>query len=446
MRHDVFYEYDLPVELLDDVSPTEEVLEVFFARTDDQNQIPILFTRERIVWAYPEVATVYRVFALQYIDIVGVSARYMPPAVPSLSFTTVNGQTYQFRHLQDSKEDMRGRLMTLCGMLKARTGGNWRIWNKKRLFIDEYIVDTKDHRDAEEVAGVTLTEPEKPPEGDDVFEDKPMPGKGCFESNEALFSHFPGAADVFEESDDGTGAAAEDPYAGADAKVARIVEEVTAEAEQSVKEKPAEKQPAPAVDDTVVYESSSGKKDEQQWASSTQLSGDAQILSSRPRTLMQSIRDMQNGIGEDDSIIYGEPRKPVQKTERRDPDPPMRLTTMYSKEDDDSIIYPTGNEEPVIITPMVKPKPEFEPIDVDEEAVVAAPLPRPAYEIGDEVGAAPYQEPADPYQKATNLQPRDGFDTAAIDKLLEELKHLWESGVITEDEYKERCLKLFKQD
>ena len=55
MRHEVLYQYDLPVELLDEIPRTEEVLEVLFARSKEKWLIPILITRERIVWAYPEM-------------------------------------------------------------------------------------------------------------------------------------------------------------------------------------------------------------------------------------------------------------------------------------------------------------------------------------------------------------------------------------------------------
>lgn len=43
------------------------------------------------------------------------------------------------------------------------------------------------------------------------------------------------------------------------------------------------------------------------------------------------------------------------------------------------------------------------------------------------------------------LEPRDGLDDEAIDKSLEALKYLRENKIITEDEYKKRCLELFKR-
>jgi len=43
------------------------------------------------------------------------------------------------------------------------------------------------------------------------------------------------------------------------------------------------------------------------------------------------------------------------------------------------------------------------------------------------------------------LEPRAGLDDEAIDKSLDALRYLRENGIITEDEYKKRCLVLFKK-
>jgi len=497
MRRDVLYEYDLPVELLDDLPDTEEVLEVFYARSENRNLLPILFTRERIVWAYPETANVYRVYELQYIDLISAYAKYVVPPFPTLRFNTVDGQTYRFYRLVDKKEDMRGRLITLCGILKNKIGGNWRVWHKKSVLVDEFLLDRQIHGGAENIAGLPLCEPPFVRGLDDVFEEKPIPGKGCFESNEALFSHFPSdeSEDVFEEFAPGTQSEQEDPYAGKDAKIARIVEEVEADIQKAntVEEelKKVKKEPD---NDAVIYDASSGKYDAQQWGE-VNAGGDAEILEdTQYLKRLEKINQQKTDYGpeDDDSVVYAQP-KVAKKKIRKEEETTVKMPPMYSKEDDDSIIYPTGNEEPVVITPMKKPKPEFEGIDRDEKASVsAAPkpvdtptdptltsIPRPGYEIGADVKISPRQktpfeeankdvitripvreirtesesrpiftnqESLSPFLKASNLQPRPGFDSAAVDKLLDELKHLRDSGVISDEEYKERSLTLFRSD
>ena len=60
MRREVLFQYDLPVEILDEVGD-EEVLSVLFGRTKDKFLIPLLFSDARIFWAYPETETVYKV-------------------------------------------------------------------------------------------------------------------------------------------------------------------------------------------------------------------------------------------------------------------------------------------------------------------------------------------------------------------------------------------------
>ncbi len=464
MRRDVLYEYDLPVELLDDIGDTEEVLEVFYARSDKKDLLPILFSRERIIWAYPETSTVYRVYEMQYIDVLSVLAKYVTLPFPTLRFNAIDGQTYVFHHIQDSKEEMRGRLITLCGILKNKVSGNWRVWHKKLFMVDKYLLDRQDHDSAENIAGLPLCEPPSARGLDDVFEDKLIPGKGCFESNEVLFSHFPGTEneEVFEDFTPGAEKPAEDQYASADAKVALIVGEVEANIQKSRETAGT----APAVspqhlDDTVIYSTSSGKTDDQQWGV-TNDGGDAVIL----ETLRKA-----------EQIIL--PKKQV-----------------YDPKDDDSIVYPSANDETVVITPLKKPRLEFESINlearadvtsssrlVDINAPTAVPLVSwPSYEIDDNVvetlrQKTPFeeankdvvahvlrgepqpkppleaprsvftnQEAFSPFLKASNLQPRVGFDSAVVDKLLEKLQHLRDSGVISEEEYKERSLMLFRSE
>ncbi|HJJ36633.1 MAG TPA: hypothetical protein O0X27_05620 [Methanocorpusculum sp.] len=498
MRRDVLYEYDLPVELLDDISDTEEVLEVFYARSEKHTLLPILFTRERIVWAYPETANIYRVYELQYIDLVSAYAKYVFPPFPILRFTTVDGQIYRFYNLVDDKDDMRGRLITLCGILKNKIGGNWQVWHKKSFMVDEYLLDRQTHARAENIAGLPLCEPPSSRGTDDVFEEKPIPGKGCFESNEVLFSHFPSneTEDVFEEFVPGGEIKPEDSYAGKDAKIARIVEEVEADIQKSraAEEEPPKVEKEPDTD-AVIYSASSGKCDEQQWGE-VNIGGDAEILEdTQYLKRLEKINQQKPEYGpeDDDSVVYDQVKVIKKKENRKDEETSVKMPPVYSKEDDDSIIYPTGDEEPVVITPMKKPKPEFESIDSDEKASVAsAPrpvetsadstlssIPRPAYEIDADVKIAPRQKtpfeeanrdvimrmPAreiraeseprpvfsnqdslSPFLKASNLQPRPGFDSAAVDKLLDELKHLRDNGVISDEEYKERSLTLFRSE
>lgn len=492
MRRDVLYEYDLPVELLDDIGDTEEVLEVFYARSEERTLVPILLSRERIVWAYPETSTVYRVYELQYIDLVSVHAKYVTPPFPTLRFTTIDGQTYRFYHLVDGKEEMRGRLITLCGIMKTKVAGNWRVWHKKSFLVDEYLLDRQTHGGAENVAGLPLCEPPSIHGMDDVFEDKPIPGKGCFESNEALFSHFPSdeTEDVFEEFTPGSHTEPQDPYLGKDAKIARIVEEVEADIQKARAESEAPKPEPEPENDAVIYQADSGKYDIQQWGEVNE-GGDAEILADNQylkRLAKINQQKTEYGPEDDDSIVYSLPK--AAKKRPAEEETMVKMQPVYTKEDDDSIIYPSGNEEPVVITPMKKPKPEFEEIDQDDMASVSASqkpvdtpadpvlasIPAPTYEIDSGVKISPRQktpfeeennarvtirdvrlepeprqvfasqESLSPFLKASNLQPRPGFDSAAVDKLLEELKHLRDSGVITEEEYKERSLTLFRSD
>mgnify|MGYP006344076859 FL=1 len=74
MRREVLYQYDLPMEILDDISKDEEVLNVLFGRSKEKYLIPILFSRKRILWGYPETQTVYKVFTLQYVDVLSIFA------------------------------------------------------------------------------------------------------------------------------------------------------------------------------------------------------------------------------------------------------------------------------------------------------------------------------------------------------------------------------------
>ncbi|MBO5432256.1 hypothetical protein J5991_09470, partial [Methanocorpusculum sp.] len=48
--------------------------------------------------------------------------------------------------------------------------------------------------------------------------------------------------------------------------------------------------------------------------------------------------------------------------------------------------------------------------------------------------------------EAVTLQPKEGIDEETVDKSLEALKFLRENKIISEAEYKKRCLSLFKKE
>ena len=260
MRSEVLYQYDLPIELLDEIPRTEEVLEVIYARSKEKYLIPILVTRERILWAYPETSVVYRVYAMQYVDLVSVYVRLLSPPLPSvIQFTTVNKQKYTFSSLQADKQQIRALLMTIADEMHQMAGKDWVISQKKTLLNEEYWADEKAHRGAEIIStGVCAAEETAAASASadaDFFEERPLPGKGCFESNEALFSHFATEGeDVFEEDKPVEKNTSEDPYAAADEKVARIVETVETEISDARREAGLEKPDLKATkDDSVIY-------------------------------------------------------------------------------------------------------------------------------------------------------------------------------------------------
>ena len=581
MRSEVLYQYDLPVELLDEIPRTEEVLEIIYARSKEKYLIPILVTRERILWAYPETSAVYRVYAMQYADLVSVYVRLLSPPLPSvIRFSTVNRQQYTFSSLQADRQQIRALLITLADEMQQMTGKTWVISQKKTLLNEEFWADESLHKGAEMIcaggdaapsaavpasAHITGEGPasvapvaEDAAADADFFEEKPLPGKGCFESNEALFSHFATEGeDVFEESPVEK-ASSPDPYAGADEKVARIVETVEAEISVARKEAGIE---SPAVDmagdDSVIYGPNETGVTDEQWGEYR--GGDAMILENPKRKQKQTgekepVREY--GPEDDDSVLYPaesdkEPAKEPSDTKEAANSGTAVPVREYGPEDDDSIVYPSSSDEEVVVTPMNKtaapvveytlideskpkpvvknerdevvitpmkrPKPEFESVDKDTEVPISfkkrpsderltdnyeaavgqspkpsyevgdgsVPLgtkPRPSYEFNERITAAPSQKMTpfeennqdnivlrcqttesqkqafpvssvpeqtasgmmNPFVKAVTLEPKDEYDLESIEKVLEELKHLRDTGIITHDEYKARSLKLFK--
>lgn len=554
MRSEVLYQYDLPLELLDEIPRTEEVLEVIYARSKEKYLIPILVTRERILWAYPETSVVYRVYAMQYVDLVSVYVRSLsPPLLSSIQFTTVNKQKFTFSSLQADKQQIRALLLTISDEMQQMAGKNWVVSQKKTLLNEEYWADEEEHRGAEIICegGVTSTEPVPGTAADaDFFEEKPLPGKGCFESNEALFSHFAAEGeDVFEEEMPAENEPSKDPYAAADAKVARIVETVETEISDAGKDAGIKDSAvSPAEDDSVIYGPAETGVTDEQWGENS--GGDAMILENPKRmekccaSGKEKIREY--GPEDDDSVLYPPASAAAEEESAAAKDVPVRE---YGPEDDDSIVYPSSDEEMVItpmkkpdaqvveytlideskpkpvvkperdevvITPMKRPKPEFESVDGDAAVPVTlrqrpsderltdhyetavGQSQKPSYEVGDGVvqlpvhpspsyefdeHAPPAQEqrmtpferdnqenialrnqaaekpkrefsssgPAEtssgmmnPFIKARTLEPKDEYDLESIEKVLEELKHLRDTGIITPEEYKVRSLKLFK--
>ncbi|HJJ47810.1 MAG TPA: hypothetical protein O0X39_02290 [Methanocorpusculum sp.] len=386
MRHEVLYQYDLPIEILDEIPRTEEVLEVIYARSPDKYLLPILFTRLRIVWAYPERETIYRIFEMNYVDLVDVHLKYPPtPALPAvLTINTVTGDKYTFRNIRSTVEQMRGALLTLRDIMHSRVGGSWGLQVKKSIISEEYILKETDS---------ILSDINRASNSDaDLFEDKPLPGAGCFEKNDELFSHFPENPARSEPRQaapaaSATAARAEPPaevFEKPDAAEQELEEEAAFEQFREAKEahlqrmienaeppKPKVETILPQDDDSIVMTYDSGKKDDQ-WERHD--GGDAMILpGSRTRVGAAKYKHLEDAAEH------------------------------YNPEDDDSEVYVSNEPKP--------PKKVIDPRNVD-------PI---------------------------TLEPRENFDDEAIDKTLASLKQLRETGLISDEEYKVKCLSLFKK-
>ncbi len=339
MRHEVLYQYDLPIEILDDIPRTEEVLNVIYARSKDKFLIPILLTRLRMLWGYPERETVYRIYEMNYIDLLEASVRFPTAGAPTLIIKTVNNDKYIFHNVKNQVEEVRAALLTLSEMMNMRAGGNWQIEVKRNFLTEEYVL--------KETGQGSAALPETGE--DDVFEDTPTPGSGRFEE--------PGK-EMFEEKITISEKEQEEAKA---AWVSRMVE-----ATQPTPE-PAEKPEVP-LNDVSVFETDSGKINDQ-WHDEGK--GDAMILpGGRTRVgggRYKHLNDETKHLPADDTVVYISKKPGVQKL-----------------------------PQPRTVSPVT-------------------------------------------------LEPRSGLDDEAIDKSLDALKYLRENGIITEDEYKKRCLGLFKR-
>ncbi len=410
MRHEVLYQYDLPIEVLDDIPRTEEVLEVIFARSKENYLVPILFTRLRILWAYPETSVTYRLFEMNYADLLQVHVKFTMGLATVMTIANINGEKNVFNGVKNTAEEMRAALLTLRDVMAEKLRSEWKFLHKQNLFLDEYLLKEND----------AVLDAVPKISAEDLFEEKEMPGIGCYEPTEKLFHHFPPAAadDVFEDQPETAAAAEEESMSSAMvSRIARMVESTEPEREPEVPETP--------LNDVTVFDGSSGISDEQ-W--NNEGKGDAMILpgsSPAARAVMGGGRLAR--LAEEQSALH-------------------------LPEDDDSEVYVTEkpgssrNEEEaaaVISKELDKlPVPETVPEKSQPKPPLTTPLPRSPVPVAPAAGKA-----GDKPELALSitLEPRDSLDDMVIDKCLEDLKFLRDNGVFSEAEYKERCLRLFKR-
>ena len=400
MRREVLYQYDLPMEILDDISKDEEVLNVLFGRSKEKYLIPILFSRKRILWGYPETQTVYKVFTLQYVDVLSIFAKFPPAVSATLVFHTALGKDIVFPHIQDSVDDIRSALLSAAESIRTLSSRHFSLSQRKNLLTDEYLLH--ENPDVPVFAA-----------DEDIFEDAvlqtPAPTPAPAEIEDDLFARFSSAGedDIFEAAEDTS-----DTHAAAvDERVARMIQstELPSETEASL----------PPENDAVIYEPASLSRNEQ-WNSDS--GGDAEIL---PR---------------------GSPWKNAPKA----PVSPVR--EVFSPEDDDSEVYSAG-ERPKLIIPQPKAAPvqETEVEIIEKVTVLPNPSVKPRAKKAEvpEAPAEPAPEPVMIFRRQKNpeavtLQPKEGIDEETVDKSLEALKFLRENKIISEAEYKKRCLSLFE--
>lgn len=400
MRREVLYQYDLPMEILDDISADEEVLNVLFGRSKDKYLIPILFSRKRILWGYPETQTVYKVFTLQYVDVLSIFAKFPPAVSATLVFHTALGKDIVFPHIQDSVDDVRSALLSAAESIRTLSSRHFSLSQRKNLLTDEYLLH--ENPDVPVFAA-----------DEDIFEDAvlqtPAPTPAPAEIEDDLFARFSSAGedDIFEAAED----TADTHAAAVDERVARMIQstELPSETKASL----------PPENDAVIYEPVSLSRNEQ-W--NGEGGGDAEIL---PR---------------------GSPWKNAPKA----PVAPVR--EVFSPVDDDSEVYSAG-ERPKLIVPLPKAAPAQDTeVEIIEKVTV---LPNPSVKPRakkvkvQEVPAEPAPEPVMIFRRQKNpeavtLQPKEGIDEETVDKSLEALKFLRENRIISEAEYKKRCLSLFE--
>lgn len=402
MRREVLYQYDLPMEILDDISKDEEVLNVLFGRSKEKYLIPILFSRKRILWGYPETQTVYKVFTLQYVDVLSIFAKFPPAVSATLVFHTALGKDIVFPHIQDSVDDVRSALLSAAESIRTLSSRHFSLSQRKNLLTDEYLLH--ENPDVPVFAA-----------DEDIFEDAviptPVPTPAPAEIEDDLFARFSSAGedDVFEAAED----TADTHAAAVDERVARMIQSTELPSET--------KAPLPPENDAVIYEPASLSRNEQ-WNSDS--GGDAEIL---PR---------------------GSPWKNAPKA----PAAPVR--EVFSPEDDDSEVYSAG-ERPKLIVPQPKAAPaqDTEVEIIEKVTVLPNPSVKPRAKKAEvqEVPAEPAPEPVMIFRRQKNpeavtLQPKEGIDEETVDKSLEALKFLRENRIISEAEYKKRCLSLFEKE
>ena len=402
MRREVLYQYDLPMEILDDISKDEEVLNVLFGRSKEKYLIPILFSRKRILWGYPETQTVYKVFTLQYVDVLSIFAKFPPAVSATLVFHTALGKDIVFPHIQDSVDDVRSALLSAAESIRTLSSRHFSLSQRKNLLTDEYLLH--ENPDVPVFAA-----------DEDIFEDAvlqtPAPTPAPAEIEDDLFARFSSAGedDVFEAAED----TADTHAAAVDERVARMIQstELPSETEASLLPE----------NDAVIYEPASLSRNEQ-W--NGEGGGDAEIL---PR---------------------GSPWKNAPKA----PAAPVR--EVFSPEDDDSEVYSAG-ERPKLIVPQPKAAPaqETEVEIIEKVTVLPNPSVKPRAKKAEvpEAPAEPAPEPVMIFRRQKNpeavtLQPKEGIDEETVDKSLEALKFLRENRIISEAEYKKRCLSLFEKE
>ncbi len=402
MRREVLYQYDLPMEILDDISADEEVLNVLFGRSKEKYLIPILFSRKRILWGYPETQTVYKVFTLQYVDVLSIFAKFPPAVSATLVFHTALGKDIVFPHIQDSVDDVRSALLSAAESIRTLSSRHFSLSQRKNLLTDEYLLH--ENPDVPVFAA-----------DEDIFEDAvlqtPAPTPAPAEIEDDLFARFSSAGedDVFEAAEDTS-----DTHAAAvDERVARMIQstELPSETKASL----------PPENDAVIYEPASLSRNEQ-W--NGEGGGDAEIL---PR---------------------GSPWKNAPKA------PAALVREVFSPEDDDSEVYSAG-ERPKLIIPQPKAAPaqETEVEIIEKVTVLPNPSVKPRAKKAEvpEAPAEPAPEPVMIFRRQKNpeavtLQPKEGIDEETVDKSLEALKFLRENRIISEAEYKKRCLSLFEKE
>ena len=402
MRREVLYQYDLPMEILDDISKDEEVLNVLFGRSKEKYLIPILFSRKRILWGYPETQTVYKVFTLQYVDVLSIFAKFPPAVSATLVFHTALGKDIVFPHIQDSVDDVRSALLSAAESIRTLSSRHFSLSQRKNLLTDEYLLH--ENPDVPVFAA-----------DEDIFEDAvlqtPAPTPAPAEIEDDLFARFSSAGedDVFEAAED----TADTHAAAVDERVARMIQSTELPSET--------KAPLPPENDAVIYEPVSLSRNEQ-W--NGEGGGDAEIL---PR---------------------GSPWKNAPKA----PAAPVR--EVFSPEDDDSEVYSAG-ERPKLIVPLPKAAPaqETEVEIIEKVTVLPNPSVKPRAKKAEvpEAPAEPAPEPVMIFRRQKNpeavtLQPKEGIDEETVDKSLEALKFLRENRIISEAEYKKRCLSLFEKE